>query len=474
MNPKLKELFSNTLIFTLANFSSKILVFLMVPLYTAVLTTEEYGVSDMVNTVGNLLLPFLSLAISNAVLRFCFLQEYDHEDVFTIGHRVVVYGTVVSILITAVFFFFNIFDQLGVYVWFVPAYFLFHAYSNLLSYYSRGVGEVRISAIAGVANTFTTVSLNLVLLLVFKLGILGYMVSYLVGSFVSILVMYLRLSIGKRIRKECNSFLWKQMMKFSLPLIPNSLSWWALSSFSRFLILSYLGVSAVGVYSASEKIPAILTAIFAVFSEAWMLSALNGYGTEETALFIRKVHRILFALLAVVTGGGILAAKPVASLLLSGDFSSCWYLIPFLMIGVFMGSMVGFYGSLYSAQRQNGMMFTSTMVGALVAVAVILLMLKRYGIIVAALANMIGYFIIWFMRKEGVKSFFNLQYSTIRCIIQFVLLVAEAVLVSYSLWILASIVLVFIFVYNGKELYASIGFLNGFIKERFLKSKVVS
>ena len=75
MNPKLKELFSNTLIFTLANFSSKILVFLMVPLYTAVLTTEEYGVSDMVNTVGNLLLPFLSLAISNAVLRFCFLQE---------------------------------------------------------------------------------------------------------------------------------------------------------------------------------------------------------------------------------------------------------------------------------------------------------------------------------------------------------------------------------------------------------------
>ena len=78
------------------------------------------------------------------------------------------------------------------------------------------------------------------------------------------------------------------------------------------------------------------------------------------------------------------------------------------------------------------------------------------------------------MRKEGVKSFFNLQYSTIRCIIQFVLLVAEAVLVSYSLWILASIVLVFIFVYNGKELYASIGFLNGFIKERFLKSKVVS
>lgn len=456
MNPRLKELFSNTLIFTIANFSSKILVFLMVPLYTAVLTTEEYGISDMVSTISGLMYPVLSLAISSAVLRFCFIKEYSHEDVFTVGHRVVCYGTLISVALTAILYFSNAFPQLGFYIWFVPPQFFFHCYASFLSHYARGVGEVKISAVAGVSSTFATISLNLLFLLVFRWGILGYMLSYLSGSLTSAVVLWFKLKGRKQILPSVNKDLRNQMVKFSAPLIPNDLSWWALHSFNRFLIISMLGVSAVGIYSASAKIPAILTAVFGIFTQAWMLSALNGYGDKENTRFIRNVHKKLFCLLAFITALFILATKPLAQILLSGEFSSCWMMIPYLMISVIMGAMVGFYGSIYSAERKNTMQFVSTLGGAAVSVLIMVFLLKEYGIIIASISNMVGNILIWLIRKEGIKKFIDIGMSTFACVVQVALLIIESVFVSMSLWLPATIVFVVIVIVNGKELVSSV------------------
>ena len=63
---KYKKLISNTVIFAIGTFSSKVLVFLLMPLYTTVLSNEEYGVTDLLVQTGNLLLPLVSLGIVNA------------------------------------------------------------------------------------------------------------------------------------------------------------------------------------------------------------------------------------------------------------------------------------------------------------------------------------------------------------------------------------------------------------------------
>lgn len=461
MNPRLKELFSNTVIFTIANFSSKILVFLMVPLYTAVLSTEEYGISDMVNTTTGLLMPILSLSISSAVLRFCFIKDYSSNEVYTIGHNIIIKGTIVAVVVTGILFFLRLLPQLDWYIWFVPPLFFLQLYSGFLSNFSRGIGEVKLSAISGVANTFTTVLFNLLFLLVFKWGITGYMLSFLIGSFVSVCVMLIKLTGFRRILHTTNKGLQVHMIKFSAPLIPNDLSWWALDSFNRFFILSTLSVSAVGIYSASSKIPSILTAICGIFSQAWMLSALNGYGTEENRSFIKAIHAKMFCLLTVITGAMILFTKPIASLLLSGDFSTSWNIIPFLLIAVFMGAMVGFYGSIYSAERKNTMQFVSTMGGAILSVIIMLLFLKRYGIMIAAISNMVGYILIWVVRKEGIKRFIDIGMSTLLCVVQLFLLIIEALLVSFSLWTPSAVLFSIIILINLKELKASMTFFKG-------------
>ena len=162
MKSRVKELFQNTILFILANMGSKILVFLMVPLYTAVLTTEEYGISDLVHTTSSILYYILTLKISDAVLRFCFLkEEYSLNSVFSIGLRVTLYGTLISIAVSISLMWIPLFSSLGQYIFFIPFFILSHSFASLLHRFARGIGKVKVSAIGGVINTFVAIILNL-------------------------------------------------------------------------------------------------------------------------------------------------------------------------------------------------------------------------------------------------------------------------------------------------------------------------
>ena len=87
-NRKIKDLSKNTVIFTIGNFGSRILSFLLVPLYTYVLSTSEYGTIDIVNTTVQLLIPILTLNVQDSVLRFALDSDYRKEDVISISFRI--------------------------------------------------------------------------------------------------------------------------------------------------------------------------------------------------------------------------------------------------------------------------------------------------------------------------------------------------------------------------------------------------
>ena len=192
-----------------------------------------------------------------------------------------------------------------------------------------------------------------------------------------------------------NQKLRKDMLKYSIPLVPNSLSWWALSSVNRYVMLAWLGVSAVGIYSATLRIPTILTVLCDIFAQAWLLSALKDYGSDESKRFIRSMHNKYFALLIILTAFIILLSYPLAKVLLSGDFSQYWWVTPYLFISVFYGALVGFLGSIFSSERKNTMQFVSTMIGAIMSILITLLFLKQHGVYVVAISTMVGFYVIW-------------------------------------------------------------------------------
>lgn len=452
MNTKIKELLSNTLLFTIANMGSKIMVFLMVPLYTAVLTTNEYGIADMVQTTASMLIPILTAMIAEAVLRFCFLKEFSSNEVFSIGIRITLFGAFIGTLFSICFLFVPFFKELGFYVLFIPVLFVSNSMLNLFHKFCMGTDKVKVSASAGLLSTFVLILLNLFFLLVLKIGVLGYLMAYALGDFSAVTYMAIK---GKAIVSYTttrNIKLRGDMLNYSVPLVPNSLSWWALSSVNRYFMLAWLGVSAVGIYSATLRIPSILTVLCDIFAQAWLLSALKGYGSDESKRFIRSMHNKYFALLILLTACIILLAYPLAKILLSGDFSQYWWVTPYLFISVFYGALVGFLGSIFSSERKNTMQFVSTMIGAIVSILITVLFLNQYGVSVVAISTMVGYYVIWLIRRIAVNKYINVGYGTINSSLQGAILLAEAVLVGREMYLLAVLCVISLVVINIKEI----------------------
>lgn len=458
MNQRIKELLSNTLLFTIANLGSKILVFLMVPLYTAVLSTEEYGISDMVHTTASMLMPILTAMIAEAVLRFCFIKDCDANDVFSIGLRFISLGFIVCVLLAVIFYFIPYFKPLGWYVLFIPVVFLSQSLTNLFHKFARGIDKVKVSAFGGLLGTVCVIIFNLLFLLIFKWDITGYLVAYSLADFIVIGFMARECNVKEYLTLKSNAILRKQMLHYSVPLIPNQISWWALSSVTRYMMLAWLGVSAVGIYSATLRIPTILTVLSDIFAQAWLLSALKNYGSSESKVFISSMHSSYFSVLIVLTAALILLSQPLASLLLSGEFSSYWYLIPFMFISVYWGALSGFLGSVFSAERKNTMQFVSTIVGASVAIILSALFMKKHGVIVAALSVLVGYFVIWLIRRVSVNKYLQLRLSTVVSICEGLVLLAEAVLVSKEMYLYASLCIVGLATINIKAIVQIVRF----------------
>ena len=84
MNPY-QKLISNTALFGLSTFGARFLTFLLTPFYTRVLSSTEYGVTDLLLQTGNLIIPLASVGVANAVIRYGLERNSDKSEVFTTG-----------------------------------------------------------------------------------------------------------------------------------------------------------------------------------------------------------------------------------------------------------------------------------------------------------------------------------------------------------------------------------------------------
>ena len=94
-----KKLFSNTLIIAFGSFSSKLLMLLLVSIYTRYLSEAELGVNDVIQQISNWLLPVVTMQICEAVMRFGLDRHTDNVRVFTVGNAVLTAEGAVGLLI---------------------------------------------------------------------------------------------------------------------------------------------------------------------------------------------------------------------------------------------------------------------------------------------------------------------------------------------------------------------------------------
>ena len=255
-----KKLIKNSALLFMGSFASKLLVFLLVPLYTSILSTDEYAIADLMTTTVSLVYPICTLMISTAVLRFCMDRSVAKAQVLSVGIWVEAIGYCIGAVVGYV-----VIKQttLAPYAVFFIPYLIFYATDQLFLQYAKGSERVHIYALASVINTITLIAGNILFLLVLKMGIEGYVAAMVISYCVTTVFLFIATKAGKTIMlpRHIDRPLCKEMVSYSLPLMPNTLSWWISNSSNRYIMALFCNMSMLGLYSVAYKIPSILATV---------------------------------------------------------------------------------------------------------------------------------------------------------------------------------------------------------------------
>ena len=426
-----RKLGKNMLSLTIGNFASKLLSFLFVPFYTAVLTTAEYGTADLVTTTVTLLFPFFSLIICESMMRFALDSEEDSSKVFQNGMIVWIAGLLILIALSPVLLLVN---ALKNYIILVVLYYLGYSLNQNVGYFCRGDEKVVLYTISGIVATAVTIGLNLVFLLWLKLGVNGYLMASIIANISSSAVMVLggKLYRYKLSFKTYDKDLMKRMLRYSIPMIPNSASWWVSNSSDKYILIAFAGVDVNGVYSVAYKIPTIITIVTSIFATAWRISAVEKFGSEESRKFYSDVYGMYVTLTICMASALLVINKPLARFLFSKDFYQAWQYVPVLLAASVIHAYCEFFGTLYTSAMKTKMLFYSTVIGALTNIVLNLLMIPTMGALGAAIATMSSYLVVWLIRMIHSSKIMKLEYHYFDDVVCFTLVLIQVVIASVT------------------------------------------
>ncbi|HEV4835240.1 TPA: oligosaccharide flippase family protein [Streptococcus pneumoniae] len=435
---KYKELAKNTGIFALANFSSKILIFLLVPIYTRVLTTTEYGFYDLVYTTIQLFVPILTLNISEAVMRFLMKDGVSKKSVFSIAVLDIFIGSIAFALLLLVNNLFSLSDLISQYSIYIFVIFVFYTLNNFLIQFSKGIDKIGVTAISGVISTAVMLAMNVILLVVFDWGLLGFFIANVCGYVIPCIYIVSRLRLWELFEIKIDKKLQWEMVYYALPLVLNILSWWVNNTSDRYIVTAIVGIQASAIISVAYKIPQILSTISAIFIQSWQVSAIKIQEDKSDTTFVSNMLLYYNALLLIIASGIILFVKPISNILFGISFYSAWELVPFLIISSLFNAISGCIGAIMGAKMDTHNIAKSALVGMIANIILNIVLTFLMGPQGITISTLIASFLIFYMRKDSVKEINSETYRAIY--LSWILLVVEACLLIYMDFIIGALI----------------------------------
>ena len=348
MQNKYQRLAGNTVKLGLGTFGSKVLVFLMVRFYTEYLSPADYGTADLITQAANLLIPLLSLGITDAVFRFVIDEAEGAAGIFTTGFFVLLAGSVLAGLLALCGS-----AELDS-AWLIAAFLIASNFHTLPAQFVRAKGEMTCFAVQGLLNTALVIGLNILFLAVFRLGVTGYVLSTVAADVLTTAYLVLRARLWRWLKRPAKGTLGR-MLRYCVPLIPTATFWWITSVSGRYMITAWLGSAANGVYAVAAKLPTILTVRSSVFMEAWRFSAVTEQqeGTEAHLQFYASVWRTFIAGMVLSASGVITFSQLAVRLLAEEEFFAAWQFVPVLCLAMVFAAFSTFFSSVYVVSKKE-------------------------------------------------------------------------------------------------------------------------
>lgn len=404
MNGKSKELAKNTIVILIGTICTKFLTFLLLPLYTGILNTDEYGTFDLITTLVSLLFPIITFQIEQAVFRELIDCRYDDsgkKNIISSSFFCVLLQCLLCICIFIIISFFIT----NKYKFYLLLFILTSIFSSLILQISRGIGNNKLFAKGSFVNSVVTVIFNVIFLVLLKLRVEGLLLGQILGQIVCILYLFYKLNLNKYIsRKNVQISSIKKMWKYSIPLIPNAVSWWIFGSSDKVIVSAILGLSMNGLLAAATKIASVYTILYNVFDRSWMESIslhINDNDIEE--YFNRMFNEILKIFISLLIL--IISSMPfVYNVLINNKFIEGYKLVPILLIAALFNVIQGLIASIYAAKKNTKSIAKTSLVAAVVNIIIHLGLIKFIGVYAAVVSTLGSYFIISIYRFFDIRK----------------------------------------------------------------------
>ena len=455
---KYKRLLSNTAILGAGTFISKVLVFLLMPLYTALLSTKEFGTADILTQTANLIIPLAALGMGDALFRFAIDAE-EQKRKETLGSAIGVLVAAIPCLAALIQLlrFFEIYDG---YIWLVFFYICSANFHLIFANYLRACDRTKAFAIQGIANTVLTILLNILFLVVFEMGVMGYVLSVAVSDFLITVALFFICKLYREVRFSFgNTSLVRSMLKFGIPYIPTTIMWMITSASDRFIVTAFSGAAENGLYAAAYKLPTLISLAGGVFIEAWQFSSVNDAKKEERASFFGNVYRNYVGIMFMVGSALVVMSKFMTNLLLDSSYHSSWQYVPVLSIAMIFSAFSAFLGSVYFLEKKSVRSFVTAGIGAITNILLNFLLIPHFGAMGAAVATVISYLVAFVIRACDTVKYLRFNLCTVKVTVNTLVIVAQTVimLLELPMWLLwQALFTVFMLVFNGREIFKAV------------------
>ena len=429
---KNKELVKNTIIIFIGKFCTQFITLLLLPLYTHFLSTEDYGYIDLIQTYLTFFIPLILLKIDAGIFRFLIdarKSEEEKNKIITNGIFIMFVELIISTILFAVAVkIFSIKYSILIVMNLISLSVL-----TFLLQIVRGIGKNKQYSFSSIIAAIVTIVLNLIFLVGFHKNGKYVLIASLISNIICTIYLLIANKILKNVKiKYIDKKLIKDLLKYSIPMIPNELSWWIVHVSDRTIISYALGVAANGIYSVSCKFSNILSSIFNIFNLSWQESAaLHINDTDKDEFFSNVINKVfnLFICFCI----GILACLPfVFELLIKDSYREAYKYVPILLLANIFSVLIGLIGSIYVAKKMTKEVAKTTMIAAIINLTIDIALIKVIGIYAAAISTLVSYMLLAIYSYIDVQKYVKVKIPKKNIVVNSIVFILVVVLYLYN------------------------------------------
>ena len=375
----------------------------------------DYGISDLISVYSTFLLAFVSCCIEAAI--FIFPKSKPQKEQTSYYSSGICFITITSVITAVIFFLISIIaPPIGITntftqnIWLIFLLLISHVYQGVTQQFTRSINKMLVYSLTGVVITSCTAIFAILLIPTFHLQ--GYIWSLVLANFCGTLFSFI---VSKSYRyisfKNISVIRCKEMLKYSIPLIPNSAMWWLVNSINRPILEGYCSYDEIGLFAVAQKFPGILTMLFTVFLTSWQISVIDEYNKEGFHDFSNKVLKAITFMSVFVLLIITLCSELLINIFATEQYVKGAYLIPILTMGVIFSNLGGLIATVFSAVRISKYYFYSSAWAAMAAILANTILIPLLGITGAALSTMLSMLVMAVVRLFYSRKFVKWKWS---------------------------------------------------------------